>query len=580
MRATQAFIPTLREAPKDAELISHRLLLRAGFIRPLASGVYSYLPLGLRVINKISNILREEMEHINGNEFFFPALVPRELLEESGRDKVDVLFTAKPHDYFLGFTHEEVITDVVRNTIKSYKQLPFLGYQIQTKFRNEPRPRGGLIRGREFLMLDAYSFDRSEDDALVAYKKVRESFGRMFTRCGLASIAIQADSGAIGGSLSEEFMVLSEDGEDTVLRCSVTGYAANAERCEAIPVPAEAPDAEVPAFSEVSTPGVKTIEEVSAFLKVDAKRLIKTLVFLAPDGSPVVALVRGDRELNEAKLGRTLGGPARLADPAVVERVTGAPVGFAGPVGLPASVRIIADREVATVRDGVTGANKADAHFQHVLPGRDFPAPEYLDLRTAVAGDQSPIDASGVLYTERGIEVGHVFYLGKKYSASMHAEYDDVDGAAKEFEMGCYGLGVSRTFAAAIEQHHDADGIVWPITIAPFAVTIILVNPADPAQTEAAETLYTTLKASGLDVLLDDRVERPGVKFKDGDLIGVPVKVTVGKGVADGGALEIGLRRDRNSKQAVPIADAAAHVLGLVKQLKDEIQASVDTHVV
>ncbi|MCW3061009.1 MAG: proS, partial [Capsulimonas sp.] len=527
-----------------------------------------------------SNILREEMDRVAGNEFFFPALIPHELLEESGRDKVDVLFTAKPHDYFLGFTHEEVITDVVRNTIKSYKQLPFLGYQIQTKFRNEPRPRGGLIRGREFLMLDAYTFDRTEEDALVAYKKVRESFGRMFTRCGLASIAIQADSGAIGGSLSEEFMVLSEDGEDTVLRCSVTGYAANAERCEAIPVPAEPADTEVPAMEEVSTPGVKTIDVVSGFLKVDATRLIKTLVFVAPDGSPVVALVRGDRELNEAKLGRTLGGPARLAEPAVVERVTGAPVGFAGPVGLPASVRIIADREVATVRDGVVGANKADAHFQHVLPGRDFPEPEYLDLRTAVAGDQSPIDASGVLYTQRGIEVGHVFYLGTKYSSSMRAEYDDVDGTAKFFEMGCYGLGVSRTFAAAIEQHHDADGIVWPITIAPYAVTIILVNPADPAQTEAAETLYSDLLAAGLDVLLDDRIERPGVKFKDGDLIGVPVKVTVGKGVADGGTLEIGLRRDRNSKQAVPIADASAHVLGLVKQLKDEIQANVDTHVV
>ena len=580
MRATQAFIPTLREAPKDAELISHKLLLRAGFIRPLASGVYSYLPLGLRVINKISNVLREEMERVHASEFFFPALVPRELLEESGRDKVDVLFTVKPHDYFLGFTHEEVITDIVRNSIKSYKQLPFVGYQIQTKFRNEPRPRGGLIRGREFLMLDAYSFDRGEDEALVSYKKIREAFGRMFTRCGLDSIAIQADSGAIGGSLSEEFMVLSEDGEDTVLRCSVTGYAANAERCEAIPVPAEDPNAEVGAMEEISTPGAKTIEEVSAFLKLDATRLIKTLVFVAPDGQPVVALVRGDRELNEAKLGRALGGPARLADAAMVERVTGAPVGFAGPVGLPASIRVIADREVAAVRDGVVGANKADAHLRHTLPGRDFPAPEYLDLRTAIAGDQSPMDPSGVLYTQRGIEVGHVFYLGTKYSASMRAEYDDIDGTVKLFEMGCYGLGVSRTFAAAVEQHHDADGILWPITIAPFAVTIVLVNPADPAQTEAAETLYKNLQAADLDVLLDDRVERPGVKFKDGDLIGVPIKVTVGKGIADGGTIEIGLRRDRNSKQAIPVADAAAHVLGLVKQLTDEIQAGVDTHVV
>lgn len=570
MRSIQLFAPTLRDAPKETELVSHKLLVRGGFIRPLASGVYSYLPLGLRVLNKISDVLRQEMARAGGIELLMPSLVPHELLEETGRDKVDVLFSVKPHDYFLGFTHEEVLTDIVRNDVQSYKQLPLLPYQIQTKFRNEPRPRGGLIRCREFLMLDAYSFDKDEAGSQKAYAAMREAFGRMFARCGLASLSVEADSGAIGGSQSEEFMVLSEDGEDTVLRCDKTGYAANAERCEAIPAPAEDPNTTVPAREQVATPNVTSIEDVSAFLNVSANRLIKSLIVAAPDGQPVLALVRGDRELNEAKLAKLLGGPSPLADADTVERVTGAPVGFAGPVGLKQTVRVVADREIGFVRDGVVGANLVDAHFVHVQPGRDFPHPEYLDLRTAVDGDISPVDPEGRLSTQRGIEVGHVFHLGTKYSAAMGATFTDEAGAAQTILMGSYGVGVSRTMAAAIEQHHDTDGIRWPITIAPFKVAVILVSAKDEAQKQAAEDLYHALQAAGLDVLLDDRDERPGVKFKDADLIGIPVQVVVGKGLAEGN-VEVSLRRDKKAKEAVPVGEAAARVGELVARLKAEI---------
>ncbi len=569
MRYTQLFAPTLRDAPKDAEMVSHTLLLRGGFIRPLASGVYSYLPLGLRVLSKIAGILREEMNRVGGIEMLMPSLVPHELLEESGRDKVDVLFTVKPQDYFLGFTHEEVITDIIRKDVQSYKQLPLLPYQIQTKFRNEARPRGGLIRCREFLMLDAYSFDKDETGGEQSYGAVKEAFGRMFARCGLDSLSVEADSGAIGGSQSEEFMVLSESGEDTVLRCDTTGYAANAERCEAIPVPVEGPDTAVASLEKVSTPGKGSIDDVAEFLGVPATRLIKTLVIAAPDGQPVVALVRGDRELNEAKLAKLLGGPSPLADAATVERVTGAPVGYAGPIGLKAAVRVIADREVASIRDGVTGANEADAHLRHVLPGRDFPAPEYHDLRTAVAGDVSPMDPAGRLVTQRGIEVGHVFNFGTKYSKSMSATFTDENGAVQLLQGGSYGVGVSRTMAAAVEQRHDGNGILWPISIAPFEVIVVLVAPKDDMQRQAAEDLYRELQVGGIDVLLDDRDERPGVKFKEADLLGIPVKVVVGKGLAEG-TLEVSLRRD-GQKEAVAAASAATHVSEMVQRLKAEV---------
>ena len=572
MRFTQLFAPTLREAPSEAELISHKLLLRGGFIRPLASGVYSYLPLGLRVLNKISHILREEMNRVGGNEMLMPSLFPRTLLEESGRDVLDVLFTVPQHDYFLGFTHEEVITSITRSDIQSYKQLPFLPYQIQTKFRNEPRPRGGLIRGREFLMLDAYSFDKNAEEGQQAYRNVREAFSRSFNRCGLAALTVEADSGAIGGSQSEEFMVLSESGEDTVLRCDKTGYAANAERCEAVPAPAEDPDTGVAAMEKVATPDVSTIDAVSSFLNVPATRLIKTLIVAAPDGQPVVVLVRGDREIQEAKLAKLLGEPSPLAEAALVQKVTGAPVGFAGPVGLTAGVRVVADREVAFIRDGVTGANEGDTHLVHVLPGRDFPHPEYLDLRTAVAGDVSPADSGGRLETQRGIEVGHVFNFETKYSKAMNATFTDESGAKQFLLGGSYGIGVSRLMAAAIEQHNDSNGIRWPVSIAPFEAIVVLVGVKDDAQKSAAEDLYHALQAAGVDVLLDDRDERPGVKFKDADLIGIPVKVVVGKSLSEG-TVEVSLRSDGANKAAIAVADAAAHVVGLVQSLKAEAAA-------
>ena len=570
MRFTQLFVPTLRDAPKDAEMVSHRLLLRGGFIRPLSSGVYSYLPLGLRVLNKISHILREEMERAGGVEMLMPSLFPKELLEETGRDKVDVLFTVKPQDYFLGFTHEEVITDIIRKDIQSYKQLPLLPYQIQTKFRNEPRPRGGLVRCREFLMLDAYSFDKDEAGNQLAYQNMKEAFGRMFARCGLDSLSVEADSGAIGGSQSEEFMVLSADGEDTVLRCSKTGYAANAERCEAVPAPAEDAAAVVPALESVSTPGTSNIQAVSKFLGIPATRLIKTLVVAGPEGQPVVVLLRGDRELNDAKLAKLLGGPSPLADAATVLKVTGVPLGFAGPVGLQTPVRMIADREVATVRDGVVGANAADTHLVHVQPGRDFPHPEYFDLRTAGAGDISPVDPGGRLETQRGIEVGHVFNFGTKYSKSMGATFSDENGTTQFMLGGSYGVGVSRTMAAAIEQRHDDSGILWPISIAPFEVVIVLVWPKDDMQRQAAEDLYNDLRVGGIDVLLDDREERPGVKFKEADLLGIPVKVVVGKGLAEG-TLEVSLRRSSDQKEAVAAQEAAAYVSELVNALRAEV---------
>ena len=570
MRFTQLFVPTLRDAPKDAEMVSHRLLLRGGFIRPLSSGVYSYLPLGLRVLNKISHILREEMERAGGVEMLMPSLFPKELLEETGRDKVDVLFTVKPQDYFLGFTHEEVITDIIRKDIQSYKQLPLLPYQIQTKFRNEPRPRGGLVRCREFLMLDAYSFDKDEAGNQLAYQNMKEAFGRMFARCGLDSLSVEADSGAIGGSQSEEFMVLSADGEDTVLRCSKTGYAANAERCEAVPAPAEDAAAVVPVLESVSTPGSSNIQAVSKFLGIPAARLIKTLVVAGPEGQPVVVLLRGDRELNDAKLAKLLGGPSPLADAATVLKVTGVPLGFAGPVGLQTPVRMIADREVATVRDGVVGANAADTHLVHVQPGRDFPHPEYFDLRTAGAGDISPVDPDGRLETQRGIEVGHVFNFGTKYSKSMGATFSDENGTTQFMLGGSYGVGVSRTMAAAIEQRHDDSGILWPISIAPFEVVIVLVWPKDDMQRQAAEDLYNDLRVGGIDVLLDDREERPGVKFKEADLLGIPVKVVVGKGLAEG-TLEVSLRRSSDQKEAVAAQEAAAYVSELVNALRAEV---------
>jgi prolyl-tRNA synthetase len=570
MRASHYFMPTLREAPAEAELPSHRLLLRGGFIRKLAAGVYTYLPLGWRVIRKIEQIVREESDRIGGIELFMPALVPQELLDETGRSGLDILFRLKDRHqrpFTLGFTHEEVITDIIRHAVSSYRQMPLLLYQIQTKFRDEPRPRGGVIRAREFIMYDGYSFDTDENALETMYQKLREAYIRMFQRMGLPTLIVDAEAGAIGGGSNEEFMILAPGGEDRVLQCDKSGYAANAERCE-LPDPKLTPPPieGVPPAEKVATPNARTVEEVCAFLHTTPDRLVKTLL-MRVDGNPVAALVRGDRELNPYKLMHALHGESvEMLDAETIEQLTGAPVGFAGPVGLPADLPLYADYELRGLQDFITGANEADAHLIHVCWGRDFPEPIWADLRVAQAGDPSPRHPEGILQEVRGIEVGHIFQLGTKYSQAMGALFTDAEGNQHPIIMGCYGLGVSRCLAAVVEAHHDEDGIRFPITVAPFEVILILVNPEDAAQRAAAEQLYESLQAHGIEVLYDDRDERSGVKFKDADLIGIPIQVVVGRAVQDG-QVEVRLRADKTPDK-LPLETAAAQIAERVRAMK------------
>jgi prolyl-tRNA synthetase len=574
MRASHYFMPTLREAPAEAELPSHRLLLRGGFIRKLAAGVYTYLPLGWRVIRKIEQIVREESDRIGGIELFMPALVPQELLDETGRSGLDILFRLKDRHqrpFTLGFTHEEVITDIIRHAVSSYRQMPLLLYQIQTKFRDEPRPRGGVIRAREFIMYDGYSFDADADALETMYQKLREAYIRMFQRMGLPTLIVDAEAGAIGGGSNEEFMIIASGGEDRVLQCDKSGYAANAERCE-LPDPKLTPPPieGVPPAEKVATPNARTVEEVCAFLHTTPDRLVKTLL-MRVDGKPVAALVRGDRELNPYKLMHALHGESvEMLDAETIQRLTGAPVGFAGPVGLPADLPLYADYELRGLQDFITGANEADAHLIHVCWGRDFPEPIWADLRVAQAGDPSPRHPEGILQEVRGIEVGHIFQLGAKYSQAMGALYTDAEGNQHPIIMGCYGLGVSRCLAAVVEAHHDEDGIRFPITVAPFEVILILVNPEDAAQRAAAEQLYESLQAHGVEVLYDDRDERSGVKFKDADLIGIPIQVVVGRAVQDG-QVEVRLRADKTPDK-LPLETAAAQIAERVWAMKAAYQ--------
>jgi prolyl-tRNA synthetase len=574
MRASHYFMPTLREAPAEAELPSHRLLLRGGFIRKLAAGVYTYLPLGWRVIRKIEQIVREESDRIGGIELFMPALVPQELLDETGRSGLDILFRLKDRHqrpFTLGFTHEEVITDIIRHAVSSYRQMPLLLYQIQTKFRDEPRPRGGVIRAREFIMYDGYSFDTDENALETMYQKLREAYIRMFQRMGLPTLIVDAEAGAIGGGSNEEFMILAPGGEDRVLQCDKSGYAANAERCE-LPDPKLTPPPieGVPPAEKVATPNARTVEEVCAFLHTTPDRLVKTLL-MRVDGKPVAALVRGDRELNPYKLMHALHGESvEMLDAETIQRLTGAPVGFAGPVGLPADLPLYADYELRGLQDFITGANEADAHLIHVCWGRDFPEPIWADLRVAQAGDPSPRHPEGILQEVRGIEVGHIFQLGTKYSQAMGALFTDAEGNQHPIIMGCYGLGVSRCLAAVVEAHHDEDGIRFPITVAPFEVILILVNPEDASQRAAAEQLYESLQAHGIEVLYDDRDERSGVKFKDADLIGIPIQVVVGRAVQDG-QVEVRLRADKTPDK-LPLETAAAQIAERVRAMKAAYQ--------
>jgi prolyl-tRNA synthetase len=566
MRWSHTLIATLRDDPQEAEIESHKLMVRAGLIRKLSGGLYTFMPLGLRALQKVTQIVREEMNRAGAQEILMPALQPAELWERSGRlatmgpgmfrlkDRAERLMA-------LGPTHEEVVTALLAGEISSYRQLPCTVYQIQTKFRDEIRPRFGLMRAKEFIMKDAYSFDTSFEAADASYQAMYDAYVRIFTRCGLAARPVEADTGDIGGKWSHEFMVLADSGEDGIVDCPDCGYAANQERAERA-VAAPAPIA-CPAIEEVATPNARTIDDLVAFFTCDAGRFIKTLIYLV-DGKPVAALVPGDRELNEHKFKRLLGAKKiELADEVTIQKVTGAPVGFAGPVGL--KIPVYADQALKGASDRITGANKADTHITHVDLTRDATVTAFEDLVVVGAGDTCP-HCGKPMQLKRGIEVGHVFKLGTKYTESFEAKYLNDKGQSELMVMGCYGIGVTRTLQAVIEQSHDRDGIIWPISVAPFAVTLLLLDPKDPAVCAAVDAIEKELQAKGLDVFVDDREERPGVKFKDADLIGCPIRVVVGaKGLAKGG-VEVKLRTSK-AFDLVPVEQATTAISALVNEL-------------
>ncbi len=541
---SRMLIPTLKENPAEAEAVSHRLLFRAGMIRKLASGIYNYLPVGLRVLRKVENIVREEMNRAGAQEVLLPAVQPAELWQETGRWQVygkELLRFKDRHgrDCCFGPTHEEVITDLVRREVHSYRQLPLNLYQIQVKFRDEIRPRFGLIRGREFLMKDGYSFHVDEAEAEACYGEMYAAYTRIFRRCGLKFKVVEADSGPIGGSFSHEFMVLADTGEDLLASCTVCDYAANLEKAEVPlnlndPVPAEAGGPE-----PVATPGVRTVEEVAAFLGVSPQEIVKTLIYETGSG-PVAVLIRGDHEVNEVKVKNLLGvTELTLAGAERVAELTGAAVGFAGPVGL--NLPLYADQAVAALNSMVTGANRDGYHLMGVHPFRDMAISQVADLRTVTAQDPCP-HCRGALSILRGIEVGHIFKLGLKYSQALKAVYLDADGLERFIYMGCYGIGVSRIVAAAIEQGHDEHGIIFPMALAPFQVGLIPISLNDEVTRECVFRLHEEIADAGLEVLLDDRDERPGVKFKDCDLLGIPLRVVVGPKTLAGQAAEVRVR--------------------------------------
>ena len=535
MRMSKMFLPTLREVPSDAEITSHQLMLRAGMIKKMASGVYNQLPMGIRVFKKIENIVREELENKGCQEILCAGLIPSELWKESGRwdlmgAEMFRLQDRNERDYCLGPTHEEVFTDIIRQEITSYKQLPLNLYQIQVKYRDERRPRFGVMRTKTFTMKDAYSFDTDEAGLDKSYQDMYEAYTNIFARCGLENSPVQADSGAIGGSTSAEFMVKSEVGEDEIVFCSGCDYAANMEKAESVNTPLE--KEEIKELSEIHTPGVHTIEELEKFFNVQASRFAKTLVYEA-DGKTVVVVVRGDREVNETKAANAVGEVVEfeLASEEVVKAVTGASIGFAGPIGVKADYLFI-DKEVAEQNNLIIGANKDDHHIQNANYGRDFEG-VIGDFRNVTEGDKCT-KCGSPLEIARGVEVGHIFKLGTKYSEAMGATFIDKDGKSKPIVMGCYGIGIERTAAAIIEQHYDENGIMWPLSIAPYHLVVVPVNIKKAEHMEAAEKIYNELQAMGVEVLLDDRDERVGVKFKDNELIGIPMRITVGKDITDG----------------------------------------------
>ena len=574
MRYSEMFLPTIKETPADAEIVSHQLMLRAGMIRKLAGGIYSYLPLGYRTIKKIEMIIREEMDRAGAQEVFMPAVQPAELWQESGRwskyGKELLRFKDRHNrDYCIGPTHEEVITEIVRSEIQTYRQLPVNLYQIQTKFRDEIRPRFGVMRSREFSMKDAYSFDCNEEGATISYQKMFKAYERIFARCGLHFRAVEADSGNIGGSFSHEFMVTADTGEDAMVYCTSCVYAANLEKAEVVRPDAHPVNrADFLNREEVHTPDVRTIEEVCDFLKVTPDQVVKTLIFVA-DETPVAVLIRGNEEVNEIKLNNYLGAESlELAMDDVILEATGSPRGFAGPVGI--KCRIVADYSLINMKNFVVGANKENYHMKHCNIERDFIVNDYADLKVVTEADCCPRCGSAINFA-RGIEVGHVFKLGTKYSKAMNATFLDSDGIDKLMIMGCYGIGVNRIAAACIEQSHDENGIIWPASIAPFQVIITPVNMKDDRLSQAAEDFYKKLTDRGVEVLIDDRDERAGVKFKDADLIGIPVRATMGAKRLAEGSLEVKFRKS-GDVMIVPLADAEDFVVNMVSEKMKECE--------
>ncbi len=564
MRFSQLLIPTLKEDPAEAEVVSHKLMLRAGFIRKLSSGIYSYLPLGLAAIRKVEQIVREEMNRAGAQELMMPMVQPAELWEESGRWRKygpELLRFTDRHERWscLGPTHEEVITDLVRKNVHSYRQLPINLYQIQTKFRDEIRPRFGLMRGREFIMKDAYSFDADDKGASATYEKMNLAYQRIFRRCGLKFRAVEADSGSIGGTFSHEFMVLAATGEDTVVACTACSYAANMEKARARET--EAPEnPELKPLEKIETPGKRKVAAVTEFLDISPRELVKTMVFLA-DGRPVAVLLRGDHEVQDVKLCNLLGvQDVELADDKEVFDLTGVPTGYLGPVGL--KIPLVADLEVARMVNFVVGANEKNYQSLNANLGRDLTVEKIADLRMITAEDRCPLCGAPLELT-RGIEVGHIFKLGTVYSEALKARFLDNEGNEIPFVMGCYGIGVSRGLAAAIEQNHDRDGMIFPMPIAPVQVILLNLAGKDEKIAEAAESLYRELLADNIEVILDDRDERPGVKFKDADLLGIPLRVMVGMAFSKEGRVEIRSRKN-GEVVAVPLAGAAASVRKMI----------------
>lgn len=565
MKTTELYAPTLREVPAEAEIPSHQLLLRAGFMRKVAAGIYTYLPLGYRVIRKIMDIVREEMDNKGGQELMLPIIQPAEMWQESGRWEVygEEMFRLKDRhqrNFCLGPTHEEIVTTLIRSDVSSYKQLPLLVYQIQNKYRDEKRPRFGLMRGREFIMKDLYSFDRDPAGMEESYQKMYDAYCNIFSRCGLKYKIVEADSGAIGGSTSHEFMVLAGSGEAELVYCEECEYAANVEKAASVPEEVNF-EKEYTEKQLVHTPGVKTIQDLAEFLNISQKQTLKSLLYEA-DGELVCVVIRGDRQINEVKLQNLLDVlHLELASPEALEK-RGIAAGFVGPIDLKVD-KILGDLEVSLMPYAVVGANQEDYHYVGVVPKKEIKFDMIADLRNVEEGEPC-VKCGHPLKKARGIEAGQVFQLGTKYSSALNAVYNDEDGQVKPIYMGCYGVGVSRTMAAAIEQHHDDNGIIWPVALAPYHVVVIPVSEKNPEMMELATQIYQEMQDLGLEVVLDDRKERAGVKFKDADLIGYPYRITVGKDTIEKGTVDVKARRT-GVQTAIPVKEVAQHIHSLIQ---------------